>query len=132
MPFGDRTGPVGLGPMTGRGAGFCAGYSVPGFMNPIPASGAWGWGRGRGGWGRGFGFGRGRWYGAAMYGGSAAFGAQYASSYAYGAPIVPPYAPLSGEQEKEVLKSQMESFEKTLEGIRKRIAELEAEQAGKK
>jgi hypothetical protein len=25
MPFGDRTGPSGLGPMTGRGAGFCAG-----------------------------------------------------------------------------------------------------------
>ncbi|HRT63051.1 MAG TPA: DUF5320 domain-containing protein [Syntrophales bacterium] len=61
MPRGDGTGPAGLGPMTGRAAGFCAGYSVPGYMNP-----AWGWGRGRGfGFfgrgGRGFGyFGRGR------------------------------------------------------------------------
>ena len=34
MPFGDGTGPVGLGPMTGRAAGFCAGYPVPGYMNP--------------------------------------------------------------------------------------------------
>ena len=34
MPFGDGTGPAGLGPMTGRAAGFCAGYPVPGYMNP--------------------------------------------------------------------------------------------------
>ena len=33
MPRGDRTGPEGLGPMTGRAAGYCAGYSVPGYMN---------------------------------------------------------------------------------------------------
>ena len=44
MPFGDGTGPVGLGPMTGRAAGYCAGYPVPGFMNPIPGRGLWGWG----------------------------------------------------------------------------------------
>jgi hypothetical protein len=47
MPWGDGTGPWGLGPMTGRAAGYCAGYSVPGYMNPIP------------GFGFGFGFGRG-------------------------------------------------------------------------
>ena len=35
MPLGDGTGPAGLGPMTGRAAGYCAGYGVPGFMNPI-------------------------------------------------------------------------------------------------
>jgi len=34
MPRGDGTGPAGLGPMTGRAAGYCAGYGVPGFMNP--------------------------------------------------------------------------------------------------
>ncbi len=38
MPFGDGTGPVGLGPMTGRAAGFCAGFGRPGFANPIPGS----------------------------------------------------------------------------------------------
>jgi len=63
MPWGDRTGPWGLGPMTGRAAGYCAGYPVPGYMNPIPGFGfgrGWGMGFGRGwGRGRGFGFGRG-------------------------------------------------------------------------
>ena len=42
MPLGDGTGPAGLGPMTGRAAGYCAGYSVPGYMNPIPGRGYWG------------------------------------------------------------------------------------------
>ena len=84
MPLGDRTGPAGLGPMTGRAAGYCAGYPVPGYMNPAvgravfygagaPAfgpygGGLYGYGAGYGmpyvGWGnlrlrRGFGFGRG-------------------------------------------------------------------------
>jgi len=36
MPGGDRTGPRGLGPRTGRAAGFCAGYYMPGFDNPFP------------------------------------------------------------------------------------------------
>jgi len=67
MPFGDGTGPMGLGPMTGRGAGFCAGFGTPGFANPMPgcpypygyAHLAPVWPR----WGRGFGrgFGRGWW-----------------------------------------------------------------------
>jgi len=35
MPFGDGTGPAGLIPMTGRSVGFCAGYPVPGYMNPV-------------------------------------------------------------------------------------------------
>ncbi|MHB0878209.1 MAG: DUF5320 domain-containing protein [Anaerolineae bacterium] len=33
MPRGDRTGPEGMGPRTGRAAGFCAGYDVPGYAN---------------------------------------------------------------------------------------------------
>ncbi|HEB11422.1 MAG TPA: hypothetical protein ENI06_09450 [Spirochaetales bacterium] len=33
MPRGDRTGPSGYGAMTGRAAGFCAGYSTPGYAN---------------------------------------------------------------------------------------------------
>jgi hypothetical protein len=40
MPFGDGTGPAGAGPMTGRAAGFCAGYPVPGYMNPA-GSASW-------------------------------------------------------------------------------------------
>ena len=34
MPFGDRTGPAGLRLMTGGAAGSCAGYPVPGYINP--------------------------------------------------------------------------------------------------
>lgn len=60
MPRGDRTGPWGMGPRTGRRMGFCSGYPVPGYMNPGPGYGA-GFGFGRG-LGRGFGPGRGRWF----------------------------------------------------------------------
>jgi len=42
MPWGDGTGPMGMGPMTGRAAGFCAGYGVPGYANPIPRGAAYG------------------------------------------------------------------------------------------
>jgi len=55
MPRGDRTGPRGMGPMTGRRAGFCTGSGTPGYANPIPNPG-FGLGMGRGcGMGRGFG-----------------------------------------------------------------------------
>jgi len=54
MPRGDGTGPAGMGPMTGRGAGYCAGFVTPGFANPIPRGGG-----GMGGMGRGAGMGRG-------------------------------------------------------------------------
>ena len=42
MPVGNGTGPLGLGPMTGRAAGYCAGYAMPGYANPIPGRGVWG------------------------------------------------------------------------------------------
>ena len=67
MPGGDRTGPEGRGPRTGRGAGYCIGNEEPGYMDPGPRRGAgfgFGFGRGRGaGWGwreRGRGRGLGR------------------------------------------------------------------------
>lgn len=50
MPGGDRTGPMGAGPKTGRAMGFCAGNTNAGF----------GFGRGCG---RGFGRGTGRGFG---------------------------------------------------------------------
>jgi len=34
VPRGNRTGPAGAGPMTGRRAGYCTGYDMPGFSNP--------------------------------------------------------------------------------------------------
>jgi Family of unknown function (DUF5320) len=33
MPAGDRTGPMGAGPRTGRAKGFCSGSDQPGFAN---------------------------------------------------------------------------------------------------
>jgi len=50
MPGLDGTGPLGLGPMTGRGLGYCAGYNRPGYANPEPRKF---FGRG---FGRGFGW----------------------------------------------------------------------------
>lgn len=58
MARGDRTGPLGLGPRTGRGAGYCGGHETPGFMNPYGGR-AFG-GRPRFGFGRGWALGRGR------------------------------------------------------------------------
>ena len=55
MPGGDRTGPMGGGPRTGRALGYCSGYDAPGFTHPAPGQGL---GRG-GGFGRGLGAGRG-------------------------------------------------------------------------
>ena len=39
MPRGDGTGPMGMGAMTGRGAGNCVGYAAPGFVNRSVAFG---------------------------------------------------------------------------------------------
>ena len=50
MPAGDKTGPLGQGPMTGRGLGYCAGYNTPGYANPKPKRFF------RRGFGRGFGW----------------------------------------------------------------------------
>jgi len=56
MPGGDQTGPMGQGPTTGRGMGYCSGSQQPGFMSSGGSKGM----RRRGGGGRGFGGGRGR------------------------------------------------------------------------
>ena len=102
MPYGDGTGPMGYGPMTGRAAGYCAGYGAPGYMTPTPG---WGWGfGGRGRGGRGFR----RWAWAPR---------------AYAPPMGSPYSPPPG-QELEMLKSQAEQLKATLDDINARIDEL--------
>jgi len=114
-----------MGPMTGRAAGYCAGYPAPGFANPIPGRGAWGWGRGGGGWGRR------NWFHAtgltgwqrAAYGGYPPVG----GAAPYGAPYAAPGAPvMTAQQELDGLKGQAEYFEEALSGIKKRIEEMEA------
>jgi hypothetical protein len=122
MPRGDRTGPSGLGPMTGRAAGYCAGYPVPGFMNPIRGFGRGpGRGRGRGG---GRGFARGWWAYPPV---------PMRPLYIDTPPSPPVIQPASPEQEVAAL----ENYQKELEGekadieqemnqIKSRIDEIKA------
>ena len=117
MPRGDRTGPAGLGPMTGRAAGYCAGYSVPGYLNPIPGRGFYGVGRG------GYPLGGGRGWGW----GWRAWGAPYGVNPYYGPPVAPPPTP---DEEKTFLKEQQASLENQLKELRERLKELEKQ--GKK
>lgn len=117
MPRGDRTGPAGMGPMTGRAAGYCAGYDVPGYVNPVPGRG-FGLGFGRG-WGRGW---RWRhWFYATGLPGWARFG--YAPAWT----VPSAYAAPTAEQEIDVLKQQSEWLKGQLDAINKRITELEKE-----
>jgi len=107
MPGGDRTGPAGMGPMTGRAGGYCAGSGAPGYAMH---GGAYGFGRGHGrGFGRGFGRGWGHHAGA---------------GYGYG-PVYGSYAGPTREQELSALKAQSEYLEQTMKTIQDRMTELE-------
>jgi len=101
MPRGDRTGPMGMGPMSGRGAGFCAGFNVPGLMNSVPGRGGMGFGRGCG---RVFGMGMGRRNG---------WPSQYAS------------VPNSQIDKLSNLRNQAKYFDQALQSVNKIISELE-------
>jgi hypothetical protein len=109
-----------MGPMTGRGEGYCAGLAVPGFMNPMPGRGM-GWGRGMG-FGRGFGRGRGRGWRRAAWGYPATAYAPAAAFPPYGAAAYVP--PVPREDELQALQTQADYFTSALEEIRKRIEEL--------
>lgn len=113
MPGGDRTGPMGMGPMTGRAAGFCAGYGISGYTNPIA-------GRRFLGRGRGHRF----WYYATGLPNWARFGG-YAQ---YPCAVPPAYmSQPTSEQELSMLKQQAEYFQQTLSEINERIEALEKE-----
>ena len=130
MPGVDGTGPGGMGPMTGRAAGYCAGYPVPGFTNSTFGRG-YGFGRGRGGGGRGR---RNMFYATGLTGWQrAGYGYPAMGSYGqgvpnygvpnYGVPYGAPAAPTK-EQELDMLKGQAEYLEDELGGVNKRIQEL--------
>ncbi|HDP24768.1 MAG TPA: hypothetical protein ENN34_04920 [Deltaproteobacteria bacterium] len=136
MPRGDRTGPAGYGPMTGRGAGYCAGFSVPGYMNPYPGRG---YGRGfGGGFGGGFGWRHRNWAGGSSFWGRGrgrGFGVWgtypgYAP-YPPGAPYAPgdPYqaGPYTKKDQLDDLTTQAQHLEEELNEIRKHIEMLEAQ-----
>lgn len=103
MARGDKTGPMGQGPMTGRSLGYCAGYESPGFTRGF--GGGRGQGRGVGGGGRGRGMANGRGFG---------FNTGYTN------------APQANSNDEILnLKAQSESLKKAQEEIERRLKDLE-------
>lgn len=110
MPRGDRTGPEGFGPQTGRSAGFCGGYPTPGYANSGMGSRTGPRMGSRMGFGQGQGR-RNRFYATGVPGWQRSFS--------------PP--PLSKAEEADALKDQVEAMEENLKAARNRLAELEGE-----
>ena len=104
MPFRDRTGPNGKGPMTGREAGDCTGNNN---ADKVIAQGR-GFGRGRG---FGFRFGRGQGFGPG-------FGRGRGGSY------WDLSTPVSPEQETNTLETQAQYLQDTLQSINERLKKL--------
>ncbi|MCL6583271.1 MAG: DUF5320 domain-containing protein [bacterium] len=109
MPRGDGTGPQGMGPMSGRGAGFCAGFGRPGFMNSL-----------------GQGFGRGCGQGVGGFGWRHCFFASGLPGWirfgAWGAK----YQRLDPEIEKQSLRIRAQVLQSELDSIRERLSQVEA------
>ena len=113
MPRGDRTGPQGEGPMTGRQLGYGAGYDSPGYTKGSGRN--WGrgfFGRGRGFFGRGFGF--------------RAFGRGWAEPATMGA------QPDDMLQLKSDVNALQSGFHSLLDRLDKLIARDEDKESGKK
>lgn len=110
MPRGNRTGPRGDGPMSGRGAGYCAGNDRPGF-----ASSGMGYGRG---------FGRGMAYGQGRGRGMGYDGPGFREPDPYYSRTVPIYREPSPDEEKKYLEDVVKDLEAELENVKTRINEL--------
>ncbi len=109
MPRGDRTGPAGMGPMTGLGGGYCANTGRTGF-NRASWSGFFGRGWGAGPAPRSGGRGFCRWFfgaGLPAWNRFAGWGASVAES--------------DPDLEKQSLKGQAEALQGELDRIKKRI-----------
>lgn len=93
-------GPMGGGPMSGRGMGFCAGFQAPGYANPAVGYRCGG-GRGRG---------------------------QRNMFYATGQPLWQRFgacAPLEPADQKSFLQNQATALENELKQIRDRLSKIE-------
>ena len=124
MPGGDRTGPMGMGPRTGRGAGYCAGAGAPGFVNRMVGGF---FGRGRGG-GRGW---RNMFHatglpGWARVGMGAVGAAATAATSVAPAPQAADAPTMTPQQELDALKQQAQQAADVLASVQQRIRELEA------
>jgi len=106
MPRGDRMGPMGEGPRTGRGLGYCAGYDSAGYTR--------GFGNGYGNhFGQGYGYGRGRGFGRGFFG--------------YNQPTSAP-APVENQTGIEGLKEEAKSLSNRLKTILDSIEQLSAKE----
>ncbi|OPY69981.1 MAG: hypothetical protein A4E57_00859 [Syntrophorhabdaceae bacterium PtaU1.Bin034] len=117
MPFGDRTGPRGFGPVTGRGAGYCAGYPVPGYAH-YGQRRAFGGGRGR----------RNHYYATGLAGWQRGGGGWVGAGGPYN-PMAAPVgtsAPVDPELQLSTLKAQADNLTRTLEAIKEKIETWEA------
>ncbi len=116
MPRGDATGPTGMGPMTGRVAGNCAGFGMPGSANNAGGRRfGMGFGRGVGFGGRGGGFRRRNRFFATAESGRAGVGNMTA-----------PFPKADPEMEKQELHYQTEVLQSEMDAIKKRLDELNA------
>jgi len=110
MPGGDRTGPTGAGPMTGRQAGVCNGFDRPGFANGKRGQ-VGGRGQGKGGFRGNGNQRRNQRYAAGQTG--------WRAPYSGGRP--------SAESTSEIasLKDQAQQLSSVLANLERRIMELE-------
>lgn len=113
MPAGDRTGPWGQGPHTGRGLGYCAGFDSPGYTRSFG-----------GGMGRGFRFRGGRGIGRGLYGRKGRWMHEYDQ---YNIPPLQWYDEPSREDELKSLKTEAEQLKRYQKDLEKRISDLEKE-----
>ncbi len=125
MPWGDGSGPNGMGSMTGRGAGYCAGYNGPGYANAGPGGF---FGRGRG-FGRGFGRGLGRGFGFRRFApvNAPVQPAQYVPVQSVPVQNTPVQSQVKYTKEDELadLKAEKEMIARELKAIDDRLKELE-------
>lgn len=126
MPGGNRRGPMGAGPQTGRAAGYCAGFDAPGCLRVGAARGGGqgGWRGGRQGAGRGGGGGGRGWRHRHQYVATGLAGWQRASGW--GAGPWPETGTPAGLPELERLKAQATNLEHELTELRARLAQLES------
>ena len=112
MPAGDRTGPRGIGQMTGRGVGYCAGLGAPGFANAMGSRGA----------GKGGRHGRHCCGSATGQAGRGRFGFATTQSR----PLFD--QSMTKERKAELLKNQAEALQSELDAVQKRLEEIGTEQ----
>ena len=138
MPGGDRTGPAGQGPKTGRAAGYGAGRPGPAYLNLVPRLGLWSWarrrgrgrGKGRGGGrraGKGRGLGRGTGRGRGMAPSSWAAPPPQIGEEEVLAPTtpLPPPSRSGNDQELQGFKAQARATEQELRATNEKIAQVQ-------